>query len=123
MTSKKQKQTSARKFAVGQRVWEFDQNHRVYVEGQIGPVFSEHFRPYKVVGIEGRSYRIGAGSDPERRSSLVGFAKAEKTYYTDEEKAEAIWEDSHRYRIVDQVKRVDVRALRKIAELIGYKAD
>jgi hypothetical protein len=123
MAGEVQKQISARKFAVGQRVWEFDENHRVYVEGQSGPVFSEYFRPYKVVGIEGRSYRIGAGSDPERWSSLVGFAKAERTYCSDEEKAEAIWEDSHRYRIIDQVRRVDVKALRKIAELIGYKAD
>jgi hypothetical protein len=115
----------ARKFTVGQRVWLFDINHRVYPKGAgctSGPIYAEHFRACRVFGIQGRSYLIASFADEDGKfASPVGFAKAEKRYLTDAEKAEKVYVDGNRYRIVNALERADAATLRKVAALIGYE--
>jgi hypothetical protein len=114
-----------RKFTVGQRVWAFDENRRVYTEraGRLSGdlIYAGHFREMKVLAIDKRSYLIGwpDGKGGEK----VGFAKAERMYYTDQDREDRIWKNDHRYKIVRLVERADVATLRKIAAIVGYKEE
>jgi hypothetical protein len=115
-----------RKFEVGQRVWKFDENHRVYTEpasGDIwggGPIYSEHFIPYFVHAIEGLCYVIGPEAENRRWANSYGFAKAEREFLSDASKDDQIWAHDHRYKIARMVDRADVPTLRRVAEVVGY---
>jgi hypothetical protein len=119
-----------RKFEIGQRVWRYDENRRVYRRDANGrpfgsPIVSEYFREEFVVGIEKRSYLI-IGSPKGGYTVSVGFAKAESTYYDDRGKSDFIWEKEHRYKIVDRVRSnmfTPVETLKAVAKLIGYEAE
>jgi hypothetical protein len=119
-----------RKFEIGQRVWEFDANRRIYrrdADGRSfgGSIFAEHFREMKVWAVEGRSYVIGL-PDPQWAYSRrkVGFQKAEEAYRTDDEKAADIWLNDHRYPLSQLVGRCDdVGLLKKVAGVVGYEPE
>jgi hypothetical protein len=118
-----------RKFAVGQRIWMFDYNHRFYAKsGDGAPIYEKHFRPFTVVGIESRSYLIRRGDPDEEpiyrcKPEKVGFDGAEKLYVTDDGKSDMIWLNDHRHNIVRMVEKADPETLKKVAELIGYRPD
>jgi len=58
--------------------------------------------------------------EPER----VGTAKMNRGYRTTQEKEDSVWSDEHRYRISHKILHdTDAATLRKVAELIGYKAE
>lgn len=111
----------ARKFEVYQRVWRFDENRRVYRKsGRGGPIYEKHFIPMKVIDIQDKSYVIGwpDGGVFEK----VGFAKAERTYFTDQGKADAVWVHDYRLRIVEAVRECrDANVLKEVAGVIGWK--
>jgi len=116
------------KFQVGQRVWRFDPNCRVYAKGADGrshgsPIYAEHFRPLRVSGVEGRSYLISHGESSATSTYKIGIVKAEKDYRTDDEKADALWMDANRLRVMDAVRRVSVTTLRKIAALLDTREE
>lgn len=121
-----------RKFEVGQGVWFFDVNHRVYPEppkGKVycssGPIYEKHYLERTIYGIEGRSYVIGPPNSPTGWSTRkYGFAKAERVFRTDEEKAADTYLNIHRYKIVRMVERCsDPLLLMKVAELVGYREE
>lgn len=118
-----------RKFAVGQRVWFFDTNHREYepaAEGEIfskgGPIFEKHFREFKVMGIEGRSYLIDSLGGWRRKISFVQAEAERGLWYSDEGKLDRIWEEGHRYKVIRKVERATAAQLREIAKIVGYEA-
>ena len=122
---------SKRKFEVGQRVWFFNENNRVYaktpeersVHGS-GPIYEKHFVEKIVSGIEGRSYVMNyPGWEGKFSGHKVSFKLAERTHYTDAEKDDDVWVRHHRYGIVRRVERANHGTLKKIAELVGYKPD
>ena len=54
----------------------------------------------------------------------VSTVKMNRDYRTTQEKEDSIWSDEHRYRISHKIQDdVDAATLRKVAELIGYKAE
>jgi len=116
----------ALKFSVGQRVWEFDINHRVYPRGGgvgVGPIYAEHFRPLWIKGVEGRSYLVSRYEDGGYPFK-VSFEKAERRFMDDADRDDCAWVDFHRCRVETAVGRCrDGAVLKKVAELVGYKPE
>lgn len=107
-------------FKVGDKVWTFDLNHRVYPKDENGrttggPIYSEHFRQVEITGETTKSWLIGKWQERT--------PKARPGIFTDEQKADMIWSNQHRHPIVDLVRRCSVEQLKQIAEIVGYKPE
>jgi hypothetical protein len=100
-------------------VWIFDTNRRVYVKGQPGPVWREHWIRYAVTGETSRSWLLEGGRRaPKKRNRVqrgwIAFSEAEIDA--------AEWLQLHKYRIVRFVETCpDAETLQAIAKLIGYE--
>lgn len=115
---------------VGDIVYVFDLNHRVYPEKKdnnaysgSGPIYREHFVKRQIVGETTRSWLVafeGAAADAHYATK---HAKKEPRngLHTLEQVTEQVYIHDHSYRIQDAIKHVDYATLRKIAELINYK--
>lgn len=116
------------KLKVGDDVYIFDENRRVYPEDKDGlqyggPIYREHFAPYRIVGTEGRSFVYAAITDGAVSSftDKIGSAKAESVFHTADEVEDLCWINENRYRLSDEISKLrDVATLKQIAELIGY---
>lgn len=62
---------------------------------------------------------IGTLNQPEHVSTIL----ANRDYYTTEAKDDWEWQRANRRKIANKVEEADTATLRKIAELIGYKAE
>jgi hypothetical protein len=94
---------------VGDEVWLFSENWREYVAGQSGPVYSSHFRKFKIEGETSRSWIV---CDKK-------FPKADaRGLYTDQQKDDEIWANETRYKIVRQVEHCSVEKLKLIQQLL-----
>jgi len=95
---------------VGDKVWLFDENRRVYKkEYGSSPIYSEYF--YQVI-IEG-----------ETRNSWIieGNKFSKKTLqgiYTNETKTEKIWEHENRYKIREKINYCSIKTLKQISNLL-----
>ena len=58
------------------------------------------------------------------RLERISTVKMNRDYRTAQEKEDSVWSDEHRYRISHKILHdTDAATLRKVAELIGYKAE
>ena len=97
-------------------VYVFDINRRVYrpsVEGRIsgGPIYRQHWREYRVIGEEKRSWLV------ERWPHKIAKAAAKVAAQVDDD----CWINDNAHRVADMVRRADAPTLRAIAELVGFK--
>lgn len=99
---------------VGDTIWHFSTNYRTYVKGQSGPVYREHWQPRTIIGETARSWIVSQSKVP-KKGPHPGWA------FTEQEIDDDCWQHDHRWRIREKIDRCDIHALRKIAELIGYK--
>jgi hypothetical protein len=116
------------KVGVGSRLWQFDQNRRVYLRdangrSHGGPTYEGHWVEHIVTGEEGRSWlvallnRDGAPGHQQK----VGKSSLGKKYYTAAEKATHAWTHLHRHRLADAVLRcADIEVLKRVASIVGY---
>lgn len=100
-------------------VWVFEANRRIYVAGQPGPVWREHWVRYAVTGETSRSWLLEGGRKvPKKRNELqrgwIAFSESE---------IDALqWLELHKYRIVRFVEACrDPATLQAIAKLISYE--
>lgn len=108
---------------VGDTIWKFDQNRRVYPKaapGRIwpdgGPIWREHWRQVEITGETRVSWLTGWGKCPKKGRDVGVWA------FTQLEIDEQTYVHDHAYRIADAVKRCqDPNALRTIADIVGYK--
>lgn len=119
---------------VGDVVWMFDSNRRVYPEGiSAAPIYREHWTTLVIVGETAQSWLIGwnprhplhkawklSKKDPTR-------AKLQNRWYRIETSQQAVdadcWAHEHRYAIARIVQSVvDGEMLRRIVDLIGYQS-
>ena len=101
---------------IGDTVYQFDANHRVYESGasMSGPIYSKHFRPYVIVGIEKRSWLIALpGANWTKKVSKGKVVTAQQM-------EDQCWHEDHRMRVVRLVQRADVATLQAIARLVCY---
>lgn len=121
-------------FKIGDYCWMFDGNRRVYVKDNPRslssgpPLFEGHFVRAKIVdetrvswivqewdnkhGAFGVTHKFRKDGGSSLQYGLHGVI------YTDAERAEMIWENANRWRIVEAVKRVSVSKLRRIADIL-----
>lgn len=100
---------------LGDKVWVFDGNRRRYnqVDGRSsGPaIYAEHFVECEITSETSRSWIVNG----------VKYPKSDSALYTDEQKADAIWVNEHRYKIIQMAERCrDAATLRQIAQIVGY---
>jgi hypothetical protein len=114
---------------IGDSVWIFDENRRVYSKdggGWSNPIWREHWREHFVIGETSRSWLVGLTKDSKPTSgSVIKIQKAShynaKIAYSQAEIDEHDWARSNRYYIAQRVEWSSPATLRKIAELIGYE--
>lgn len=110
------------KIGVGSPVWIFDQNRRVYRNGQHGPIWREHWRPETVIGETSRSWIAGKGWN-EIKIPKKGW-NPRTVCFSEAEIEKLAFVVDHSIRISDAVRRLDdYDTLKKIAEIIGYEAN
>jgi hypothetical protein len=110
---------------IGDTVYLFDENRRVYARNGAGrssggPIYREHFLPYLIVGEEKRSWildkegRVGGGAPWPGKTSKTKVM-------TEEEVEAACWRNDHRMAVSDAVRRCeDTEVLKQVAALVGY---
>jgi hypothetical protein len=112
---------------VGDMVYTFDSNHRVYVKnekgyGVGGPIYSEHFQPVEIIGENEKEFLTSRGTINKRSKKLKFGNGWYSEIYTEEERAAAIWKNEHVYKLTRAVERCDdITKLKQIAEIVGYR--
>lgn len=107
---------------IGDTIWIFDQNRRVYPKGGgigKGPIWREHWRPEQIIGETKRSWLVGSEwrpikVDKKEPRQRVAFSQEEIDLHE--------FVECHGHRIADAIGRIrDYATLKRIADLIGYK--
>lgn len=102
---------------IGDTVYWFDQNKRVYIKGQSAPVWREHWRAMKIVGETPRSWVTDwYGTKLPKKGPLPrGWCASQ------EEIDEQEYIEIHKYKIAEAVRRIeDPELLRAVAAVVGY---
>jgi hypothetical protein len=119
-------------FKVGDEVYLFSENARVYTKAAPGEkwtgskiIFRGYFVKYKIVGETSRSWLIGCEWKPTK------YPKNRKVenphwwagrFYTQEEVDEACWLETNRQALADTVKFcLDIAKLKEVAEIVGFE--
>ena len=108
---------------VGDTVWVFDPNFRVYRKdanghSTSGPIWRESWRPYLIESETSRRWvlKYGRIKVPKKRADFTNLA------YSQSEIDELGWMHDRRAKIVRMVQQCSNTAvLRHIAALVGYK--
>ena len=105
------------KLEIGQKIYSFNINRRVYKEGQSGAVYADHFQEHTVTGEDDKSYHLDNGTfwTVNKRSGLL----CRNQFYTEQQKNDRVWDNDNRWKIIEKIRSVDTETLRKIAELIS----
>lgn len=108
---------------IGDTIWIFDGNHRVYRKGPDGrstggPIWREHWRPYAITSETSRSWVVGEHwcqeKVPKKNASKYKFA------FSLEEIEERAWVIENVYTIAEKVRRTtDADKLRAVAKIVG----
>jgi hypothetical protein len=118
---------------IGDIVYVFDSNHRVYPEkkpgegySHSGPIYKEHFRPHRIIGETSSSWLVGFEHDGYQDLNNRYVTKHSKKephngLYTAEQIDEQVYIHENAHKIQDAMRNVDYATLKKIAELINYK--
>jgi hypothetical protein len=108
---------------VGDTLWEFDDNRRVYDENR-RIIYRAHFVERKIVGETKQSWIVYPGDTKVSKKDLTYafWSGGRRRMYANEQQVEEkCWDNDHRYKVTEAVRKTDTQTLRRIAELIGYK--
>ncbi|KLU62292.1 hypothetical protein CEB3_c13360 [Peptococcaceae bacterium CEB3] len=115
---------------VGDRVWIFDENNRVYRDAAgnetLSPWYRGHFVEHFVVGETRHSWILARSATTHpKRGFKIPKKDAEKHVFVSEEAVEkACWVQSNRYRIAKAVEEsADYDMLRQIGEILNINGD
>jgi hypothetical protein len=110
---------------IGDVVYSFDLNHRVYAKdpgsqfSSNGPIYREHFRQKYIVGEEGRSWLVSSTPDGKYPSKV---SKSKAIFLTAAQVDADCWVDAHRHKVCDVLRScTDADMIKTVAALIGYK--
>jgi hypothetical protein len=122
---------------VGDTVWLFDGNHRVYENDDgtksSGAIYSKHFMPRVIEGETKQSWILQYGQKVPKKANGEPEADTRKVttrpgfhsvvYLTQKAKDDNIWIHMNRHVISHAVIGLtDIDMLKKVAAIIGYKA-
>ena len=108
---------------IGDTIWLYDQNRRVYrpkQPGEIfssgGPIYREHWRPLVIVAENSRSWITEHGNKCPKKGDHFGWCISEKELDDD------CFVNDNRHKISDKIRSVnDADLLRAVAKLIGHE--
>jgi len=114
---------------IGDIVYIFDINHRVYPpKGSDGyshgsPIYREHFQKRQIVGETTQSWIVAfEGSSPDVRYATKHKKKEPRNgLYTLEQVEEQVWLHNNRYWVEEAMRGADYATVKKIAALLNYK--
>lgn len=101
------------KFNIGDTVYYFDQNRRIYPKDEDGrqigrPIYLEHFRPVVIMGEVAKSWLLNVSvTIGDRSVTKVSKAVAETMFFTMDEVDKAVWVEENAYRIRSFVRDCD----------------
>ena len=111
--------------AIGDTVWVFDTNRRVYPKDDGGPIYREHFRPLKITGETRASWlleeglKIDKANGQLRKPSPSGWYGLSQRVYSASEVEDACFVEAHRYPLSRAVQRCeDAAALRTLHQIL-----
>ena len=114
---------------IGSTVWWFDNNRRVYAKDERGhavggPIYREHWRETTITGETPRSWLTADRMKFSKTTGEMRDAYGVKRCVFSLADVEAdYWIHEHRYAVRTMVGDCDdVDALKRIAEIVGYKA-
>lgn len=106
---------------VGDTVFQFDQNLRVYPRNEKGntlggPIWREHWRKVKVIGETSRSWIIGYSDVkiPKNKPLPWGICIDEK------ELDKRAWVNDNAHKISEKMRKIPFELLATVAEIIGH---
>lgn len=113
-----------RLLGVGDTIWYFNINRRVYParefgkpHASLGPIYREHWVATKIIGETTRSWLCEYGRKCAKKGDRLGWALSEAEVDDD------CFVSEERHRIADAVLRTrDAATLREVARIIGYQA-
>lgn len=121
---------SASTLAIGQTVWWFDTNRRVYLRDENGcatgsPIYREHWRQTKIVSETPRSWITEWNHKIDKKTGQCRTVYGMVTFaYSLAEIDDKCWLHDHRYALSDHLRSCDdVALLRSIAAMVGYKEE
>lgn len=108
---------------VGDILYNFDGNRRVYADGMRGgPIYEKHFAQHIIVGETKVSWLVGPSFIKVNKKNLTSSCQfADRGYFTKSGMDADIWFNEHRYKIVRGVERAGLEQLKEIARIIGYQ--
>lgn len=114
---------------IGQKVWLFDENHRVYAAGNRmgGPIFREHFIEHTIIGetsqswlLDGRQYKINKATGKLRKPDSNGyFGLSPIVYYSPEEVENRVFKADNLYQMERDLRDASGAQLRRIAAILA----
>lgn len=105
---------------IGDSVWLFDVNRRVYVdEGGnrlSSPIWLHHWRECKIVGETSRSWILDYFN---KKVPKKGY-NAKTICFSEEELIREAWAHNNRYHITEAIRGLNAEKLKEVASVIGY---
>jgi len=108
---------------IGDTLYRFDGNRRVYGSGMRGaPIYREHFQPLKIIGENKVSWILENNWKAKKKdlSSARAFQFGGRGFFTEEDMEADIWRKDHRYAIRDLLDKAPTDQLKQIAAILGY---
>lgn len=108
--------------AIGDLLYNFDGNRRVYLQKNCGPSYAHHFEAHEIFGETRQSWIVGPYRRRVNKKTLASALEyADRGYFTKTAMEEDIFVAQHAHRIAKAVERATSVQLREIAEIIGYE--
>ncbi len=118
---------------IGDVLYHFSENRRVYAPGGGSPIYREHFEPHTIVGETKLSWLVAPWKNApldrctkvskKDMSSARSHTFGSRGYFTAEGMEDDIWQHSHKHKICDLINRTaTANQLREIAKIINYEA-
>jgi hypothetical protein len=109
---------------IGDTLYKFDVNRRVYPKPEPGrafssggPIYREHFMPLKIVGENKVSWVLEWNVKAPKKDA----DRIQKRILTAAEVDDDCWANDHRHRIRDLLQHCSVEHLREVARILGYR--
>lgn len=112
--------TNKIKLKIGDKIYYFNQNYRVYSKDNKGEcIYNEHFRPLYITNENEKEYIVDENYTINKRSNLLIMYKEKTNYYTEQEKKDNVFIKENAYKLSQIVRDIDsAEKLKKIKEIL-----
>ncbi len=117
--------SSGTELKIGDVLYRFDGNRRVYRGRHSAPVYEEHFASHTIVSETPRSWVTDGGGYKVNKKDLScpeAMKFAGRGFFTKAGMEADIWQHVHRHQIERSLSRASVEQLKEVARIVGYEA-